>query len=137
MISSASDIFEARKLILVGLTAVSFVGAAIAPGSNNIYRLIIAQILIGFGFSTVPLAYCIPSEILPRKWRPSKHKFCVKSDEHLAHQSLVAQAFLNLAAVVGACSAPLMIGALTQSDPANGWRKFYVCCFTFFEPAND
>jgi MFS family permease len=53
----------------------SFIGAAIAPGSTNIYRLIGAQILIGFGFATVPLAYVVPSEILPRKWRPSKLSF--------------------------------------------------------------
>jgi MFS family permease len=51
---------------------ISFIGAAIAPGSSNIYRLIVAQILIGFGFATVPLAYCVPSEILPRRWRPSE-----------------------------------------------------------------
>lgn len=72
VISSASDTFQARKALLVGFSTVSVIGAAIAPGSKDIYRLIVAQILIGFGFATVPLAYCVPSEILPRKWRPSK-----------------------------------------------------------------
>ena len=72
VISSASDTFQARKTILVGFSVISFIGAAIAPGSSNIYRLIVAQILIGFGFATVPLAYCVPSEIVPRKWRPSE-----------------------------------------------------------------
>ena len=72
LISSASDTFQARKTLLVGCTLVSVIGAAIAPGSGNIYRLIVAQILIGVGFACVPLAYCIPSEILPRKWRPSE-----------------------------------------------------------------
>jgi MFS family permease len=72
VISSASDTFQARKILLVGPSIISFIGAAIAPGSSNIYRLIVAQILIGFGFATVPLAYCVPSEILPRKWRPSE-----------------------------------------------------------------
>lgn len=71
-ISSVSDTFQIRKYLLVGPSIISFIGAAIAPGSTNIYRLIVAQILIGFGFATVPLAYCVPSEILPRKWRPSK-----------------------------------------------------------------
>lgn len=71
VISSASDTFQARKALLVGFSGISFVGAAIAPGSKDIYRLIVAQILIGFGFATVPLAYCVPSEILPRRWRPS------------------------------------------------------------------
>jgi MFS family permease len=72
VISSASDTFQARKALLVGPCVISFIGAAIAPGSKDIYRLIVAQILIGFGFATVPLAYCVPSEILPRKWRPSE-----------------------------------------------------------------
>ena len=73
LISSASDTFQARKTLLVGSSIISFVGAAIAPGSRDIYRLIAAQTLIGFGFASVPLAYCVPSEILPRKWRPSKY----------------------------------------------------------------
>lgn len=72
VISSASDTFQVRKTLLVGPAMISFIGAAIAPGSSNIYRLIVAQILIGFGFATVPLAYCVPSEILPRRWRPSE-----------------------------------------------------------------
>jgi MFS family permease len=72
IISSTSDTFQARKTLLVSSSVISFIGAAIAPGSANIYRLIVAQVLIGFGFASVPLAYCVPSEILPRKWRPSK-----------------------------------------------------------------
>jgi MFS family permease len=72
VISAASDTFQVRKTLLVGPAIISFIGAAIAPGSTSIYRLIVAQILIGFGFATVPLAYCVPSEILPRKWRPSE-----------------------------------------------------------------
>ena len=73
VISSASDTFQARKFLLVGSCIISFVGAAIAPGSNNIYRLIAAQTLIGVGFASVPLAYSVPSEILPRRWRPSTY----------------------------------------------------------------
>lgn len=72
LIASASDTFQARKAQLVGSCLISFVGSAIAPGSKDIYRLIAAQTLIGFGFAAVPLAYCVPSEILPRRWRPSK-----------------------------------------------------------------
>jgi MFS family permease len=72
VISSASDTFQARKTLLVGSCIISFIGAAIAPNSTSIYRLIVAQILIGFGFAAVPLAYSVPSEILPRKWRPSE-----------------------------------------------------------------
>ncbi|KAK3669191.1 hypothetical protein LTR78_010926 [Recurvomyces mirabilis] len=71
IISSASDAFQARKSILVATCLVSFVGAAIAPGAKSIGRLISAQTLIGVGFAAVPLAYTVPSEILPRRWRPS------------------------------------------------------------------
>ncbi|KAN0112347.1 putative siderophore iron transporter [Hyaloscypha variabilis] len=107
VISSASDTFQARKSLLVGCSVISFIGAAIAPGSDTIYRLIVAQILVGFGFATVPLAYCVPSEILPKKWRP------------------MVQASMNVAASLGACAGPLIIGALTRSDSHTGWRNFY------------
>ncbi|KAK5108576.1 hypothetical protein LTR62_008152 [Meristemomyces frigidus] len=105
-ISSASDAFQARKLILVGTCLVSFVGAAIAPGAKSIGRLIAAQTLIGVGFAAVPLAYTVPSEILPRRWRP------------------MVQGSMNVAASLGACAAPLVIGGFTRSDP-EGWRTFY------------
>ncbi|KAJ5740472.1 hypothetical protein N7493_000344 [Penicillium malachiteum] len=112
LISSASDTFQARKALLVGPSIISFIGAAIAPGSSSIYRVIAAQVLIGFGFATVPLAYCVPSEILPRKWRP-RIEFAV------------TQAAMNVAAALGACSAPLIIGGLTRGNAHTGWRSFY------------
>lgn len=68
----ASDTFQARKTLLVGSSAIAFIGACIAPGSSNIYRLIGASVLIGIGLASVPLAYAVPSEILPRRWRPCK-----------------------------------------------------------------
>lgn len=49
----------------------SFIGAAIAPGSKDIYRVIVAQILIGVGFAAVPLAYSIPSEVSSRAFTSS------------------------------------------------------------------
>ncbi|KAJ5297581.1 hypothetical protein PENANT_c005G09775 [Penicillium antarcticum] len=127
LISSASDTFQARKVLLVVPAIISFIGCAIAPGSGSIYRLIAAQVLIGFGFATVPLAYCIPSEIIPRKWRP------------------MAQAFMNIAAALGACAGPLIIGSLTKKNPHTGWRYFYwiqmalwgmtaVCLFVGYRP---
>ncbi|CAG9993191.1 unnamed protein product [Clonostachys byssicola] len=107
LVSSISDTFQARKLLLVGASVVSFVGAAIAPGSTNIYRLIGATILIGVGFSTVGLAFAVPSEILPRKWRP------------------MSQAVMNIAACLGAVVGPLVIGAFAKADVKNGWKNFY------------
>lgn len=107
IISSASDTFQARKMILVISCVVSFIGAAIAPGSASIYRVIAAQILIGFGFAAAPLSYCVPSEILPRRWRPT------------------AQAAMNVAACLGAILGPIIIGAFTENNRTNGWRNFY------------
>ena len=34
---------------------------------------------------------------------------------------------MNVAAALGACSAPLIIGALTKRNAHTGWRNFYVC----------
>ncbi|KAH8700873.1 major facilitator superfamily domain-containing protein [Talaromyces proteolyticus] len=127
VISSASDTFQARKTILVSSSAISFIGAAIAPGSSNIYRVIAAQVLIGFGFATVPLAYTVPSEILPRKWRP------------------MAQSCMNIAAAIGAIVGPLIIGGLTRRNAHTGWRNFFwiqmalwgltaICLFIGYRP---
>lgn len=71
LVASASDTFQARKTLLVVLSMISFVGAAIAPGATSMSRVIAAQFLIGFGLASTALAYSVPSEILPRKWRPS------------------------------------------------------------------
>lgn len=73
LICSASDVFQARKVLLVGTIAIAFVGAAIAPGAHSIGRLIAAQALIGMGFTSLPLGYSVPSEIVPRRWRPREY----------------------------------------------------------------
>lgn len=50
----------------------------------------------------------------------------------LALAFTVAQAAMNNAAVLGACSGPLAIGGLTKSNPHTGWRNFYVCDISRF-----
>ncbi|RMY09614.1 hypothetical protein D0868_04153 [Hortaea werneckii] len=107
VIANASDVFQARKTILVGTSLLSFIGAAIAPNATHIGRVVATQVLIGFGFASVPLAYCVPSEILPRRWRP------------------FVQAGVNLTGALGACAAPLIIGSLTERHPHTGWRLFF------------
>jgi MFS family permease len=126
VISSVSDTFQARKIILVGSSLISLVGAAIAPGAHSMNRLIVAQTLIGVGFASVPLAYCVPSEILPRRWRPSEFRRPI-SPACFADRRSVAQAGMNIAASVGAIMGPMVIGSFVNDDPVNGWRKFYVC----------
>jgi MFS family permease len=73
VISSVSDTFQVRKPILVASCAVALIGLGIAPGSTSINRLIGAQALIGVGLAALPLGYVVPSEILPRRWRPSNN----------------------------------------------------------------
>jgi hypothetical protein len=43
----------------------------------------------------------------------------------------VAQAAMNIAASFGACSGPLIVGALTKANPHTGWRNFYVSSMLF------
>jgi len=52
----------------------------------------------------------------------------------------VVQSIINVAASLGACSGPLIIGALSRYDPENGWRKYYVsrvCLQSCFYCANE
>ncbi|KEF63228.1 uncharacterized protein A1O9_01205 [Exophiala aquamarina CBS 119918] len=107
IVSSASDLFQARKALLVCCCTISFIGSAIAPRATSVYQVIAAQTLIGFGFATVPLAYCVPSEIVPNKWRP------------------MTQAVMNIAACLGAMVAPVILGSFLQVDRTRGWRNFY------------
>lgn len=115
----------------MGSSVVSMIGAAIAPGSKDIYRLIVATVLIGVGFSSVGLAFAVPSEILPRKWRPSESTTpnLVRPRTAmfvLTPCSLVSQAMMNIAACLGAVTGPLVIGAFTKQDVTDGWKNFYV-----------
>ncbi|KIW38682.1 uncharacterized protein PV06_09632 [Exophiala oligosperma] len=107
VVSSASDTFQARKSILIASCAVAFVGSAIAPRSATIYQVIAAQSLIGVGMAAVPLAYVVPSEILPRRWRP------------------MTQAAMNVGACLGGMMAPVVMGLFSINDRAKGWRNFY------------
>ncbi|KAM0791525.1 hypothetical protein ACM66B_005975 [Microbotryomycetes sp. NB124-2] len=107
VISFASDTFQARKPLLIGPCVIAFAGCAIAPGADTLIRVVGAQIMIGIGFAAVPLAYAIPSEILPRRWRP------------------LAQSLNNTAANCGYVLGLVLPGALTRQSAHNGWRRFY------------
>ncbi|KAK4047064.1 hypothetical protein OIV83_005627 [Microbotryomycetes sp. JL201] len=107
IMSFASDSFQARKVFLIGPCLVAFAGCAVAPGATSLVRVVGAQIMIGVGFAAVPLAYAIPSEILPRRWRP------------------MAQSLNNVAANCGFVMGLTVPGALTRKSLHNGWRQFY------------
>ena len=104
----ASDAFQARKPILIFSCTIAFVSACIAPGSHDINRLIVAQCLIGCGISSVPLTYAIPSEVMPRSWRP------------------MVQAGMNCASSLGVIFSTLVIGGMTKANAEHGWRNFLV-----------
>ncbi|KIW81596.1 hypothetical protein Z517_04622 [Fonsecaea pedrosoi CBS 271.37] len=105
--SSASDIFQARKLLLCVGCAAAVVGSGVSARSHSMASLIAGQTVIGIGFATLPLAYVVPSEILPRKWRP------------------FAQGLLNVFAYSGAVLGQLTMGALIKRDTLNGWRNYF------------
>jgi hypothetical protein len=44
---------------------------------------------------------------------------------------LVAQAGVNIAAILATIAGPFTIGALTKHNTHTGWRLFYVRCRTF------
>ncbi|KAF2650004.1 MFS general substrate transporter [Lophiostoma macrostomum CBS 122681] len=105
--SSISDVFQVRKSVILCLVTLAFIGSAIIPNSDSIYRVIGGSIMIGFGLAAAPLGYAVPSEIVPRRWRSA------------------SQGFINMVGSLGAITGPLVIGALTQKDPDHGWRNFY------------
>ncbi|KAH8623781.1 hypothetical protein CUC08_Gglean012398 [Alternaria sp. MG1] len=67
--SSVSDAFQIRKGIILGLVILAIIGSAIIPNSESIYRVVGGSIMIGFGLTSAPLSYAVPSEIVPRRWR--------------------------------------------------------------------
>ena len=129
ILASASDLFQARKSLLVSATVLSFIGAAIAPGSQSVGRLIAAQTLIGSSNASMALTYTIPSEILPTKWRSSKSMKYPTKMKLLCNTNLlltVAQAAVSASGFLGMITGPLVAGALSKRDMHTGWRNFYV-----------
>ncbi len=78
---------------MVASCIISFIGSGIAPGSENIYRLIASQTLIGVGFAAVPITYVVPSEILPRRWRSSKLSHRIRHVLRLTHSASGSSCF--------------------------------------------
>jgi hypothetical protein len=77
VVAQGSDLFQARKNILLAFTALAIVGAFIIPGSSGPGRILAGQTLIGFGNTMMALTFSIPSEILPTRWRTSESKIFV------------------------------------------------------------
>jgi hypothetical protein len=75
VVAQGSDLFQARKNILLAFTALAIVGAFIIPGSSGPGRILAGQTLIGFGNTMMALTFSIPSEILPTRWRTSRYQY--------------------------------------------------------------
>ncbi|KEF54729.1 uncharacterized protein A1O9_09171 [Exophiala aquamarina CBS 119918] len=106
LLATASDLFQARKRLLIFCLTLAFIGAAIAPGSKSVGRLIAAQTLIGFGNAIQVLAFTVPSEILPKRWRP------------------MAQALILCAGAFAMVASPVIISAFVKRNVPD-WRNFY------------
>jgi hypothetical protein len=68
---------------------------------------IAGQVIAGISYGAQPLNHAVPSEVLPRKWRP------------------YAQGFVNVAAAAGGFTALLVGGALTRNGNHVGFREFW------------
>lgn len=74
IIASASDVFQARKKLLLGATVAGLVGSIVVTQSHNIGQLIAGQSLNGLAICSAPLALTVTSEVMPKRWRPSQFK---------------------------------------------------------------
>ncbi|KAM0755149.1 putative siderophore iron transporter [Meredithblackwellia eburnea MCA 4105] len=107
LFSFTSDTFQARKMLIIIPCTLATIGSCIVPGSTSMYRVFGGQILIGFGMASIGLIYAIPSEIVPRRWRPA------------------IQAMNNIAAGLAGIAATLLVGGLTKRNAHTGWRYFF------------
>lgn len=86
-------------------SALGFVASCIAARSDTIGQLIAAQSIMGVALSNAALAYAIPAEILPRRWRP------------------LSQAFANAGATLGGILGPFVILGFIQNY--GSFKNFY------------
>ncbi|KAJ9606740.1 hypothetical protein H2200_008749 [Cladophialophora chaetospira] len=107
ILSVASDTFQARKSIMVAACILAFIGAAISPGSESLWRLIFGLFFQGIGVAIVSIVYTVPAEIMPRRWRP------------------MAQASILAGSALSCMIAPLSLGALIKQNAHTGWRNWF------------
>jgi len=83
------------------------VGSIIISRATLMNVAIAGQVIAGISYGAQPLNHAVPSEVLPRKWRP------------------YAQGFVNVAAAAGGFTALLVGGALTRNGNHVGFREFW------------
>lgn len=96
-----------RKWFLIIPTFLGCIGAIITALSTTMNTAILGQVIAGISYGAQPLNHAIPSEVLPRKYRP------------------YAQAVVNVAACIGGFLALIAGGALTRNGHPEGFRPFW------------
>lgn len=105
-VSQAAD-YWGRKWLLVILTTCGFVGSIVVSRAESMGVAIAGQVIVGLSFGVQPLSHAVPSEVVPRKWRP------------------YAQGAVNMAASSGGLTGLLVGGALTRNDHHVGFRTYW------------
>ena len=82
------------------------IGCIIVGRANSMGMAIAGQVVAGISYGAQPLVHAVPSEVLPRRFRP------------------VAQAAVNVAAALGSIFGLLVGGALTRHNPS-GFRTYW------------
>jgi MFS family permease len=100
--------FRIRKGIILGLVILAVIGSAIIPDSGTIYRVIGGSIMIGFGLTSAPLSYAVPSEIVPRRWRSGQSPLTTTAVVLCLYIGAVCQGFINMCGTLGAITGPLV-----------------------------
>ncbi|KAH7552709.1 hypothetical protein BM1_08660 [Bipolaris maydis] len=112
-VSQAAD-FWGRKWFILICNSLGVIGYLIVSRSKNLTTVIVGFVIGSASFGCQSLAYAIPSEVLPRKYRG------------------YGQAAANISGGLGATIATLMGNALTKHNP-DGWRTYwYICAGVYF-----
>ncbi|KAJ9634172.1 hypothetical protein H2204_006503 [Knufia peltigerae] len=104
-ISQIAD-FWGRKWLVVITALISVVGCIIMSRSNSIGMILGASVVAGASPGCQSILHAVPSEVLPRKFRPW------------------AQTAVILAAGIGAIIGLYVAGAMVKTNPS-GWRGYF------------
>jgi MFS family permease len=105
MTAQFADIWG-RKWVVVFLSALNCLGVLIVSRANSMTMVIAGQVLSGIGFGAQSLYYAIPSEIIPRQYRP------------------IAQGGINIVIAISGVTSLLGGAVLVQTGP-DGWRLLW------------
>jgi MFS family permease len=93
-----------RKWFLVGGTSLACIGDIIISRATTPAMEVAGFVVASIGQAlALPASYAVPSEIIPRKWRPE------------------ALAGFNISTVAGALFT-LLVGTVIVDDSVSGWR---------------